>query len=91
MITPLQRKLNRFTFTPTESTMLPEESLQDLKMELLLVSRLYASTPFNSIHEFVVYGMDKENYVDRIYNKLYNTISYSVDVMLDKILNTYDV
>ena len=85
-MTTLEQKLRQFTFHSTDSRMLPEETLKDLYFELLLVSRLYASTPYNAIHELVIYGMDKQKYIDTVYNRMYNQYSYATDVLLDKIL-----
>lgn len=86
MASTFEQKLKHFTFPPTDSRMLPTETLQDLKLELLLVSRLYRSMPFNAIDEYVVCGMDKQKFIDTIYNRTYNQYSYATDVLLDKIL-----
>lgn len=91
MTQTFEQKLRQHTWPPTDSHMLPEESLKDLYFELLLVSRMYASTPYNAIHELVIYGMDKQKYIDTIFNKMYNQYSYATDVLLDKILNTFAV
>lgn len=84
------RQLRKFLFPSTGSEMLPEESLQDLKLELLLISRMFRNTPTTDIDKFVVFGMSKENFIDKIYNLIYNRISYSVDCLLDKIVNSYE-
>jgi hypothetical protein len=88
-MTAFKQKLRQFTFPPTDAIMLPTETLKDLYFELLLVSRMYASVPYNAIHELVIYGMDKQKYIDSIFNKMYNQYSYATDALLDKILNTY--
>lgn len=90
MTTSIQDKLNRFTFPSTNSKMLPTESLADLKLELLTISRMYANMPFNSIDMFVVNGMNRQDFIAKIYNRLYNQVSYPVDCLLDKIVSNYE-
>lgn len=87
MTTSIQDKLNRYTFPPTTSKMLPTESLADLKLELLTISRMYANMPFNSIDMFIVFGMNRKDFIAKIYNRLYNQVSYPVDCLLDKIVS----
>lgn len=87
MSVSLQEKLSRWVFPPTNATMLPTESMADLKLELLCVSRMYANMPFNSIDIFVVKGMSKKDFIANVYNRLYNQVNYPTDVLLDKIVN----
>lgn len=87
MTTSIQDKLNRFTFPSTDSKMLPTESLADLKLELLTISRKYKNVPFNSIDIFVVNGMNRQDFIAKIYNRLYNQVSWKADVLLDKIIS----
>lgn len=82
-----EQQLRKYTFPPTGATLAPEESLDDLKLELLTVSRMYRNTPAMSIDQFVVFGMSKKDFIAMVYNSMYNQISYPVDVMLDKLLN----
>ena len=87
MNTSLQDKLRHFCFPPTHSKMLPEESISDLKLELLTISRMYRNVPAMSIDQFVIYGMSRKDFIAKVYNRLYNQIGYSVDILLDKLLN----
>lgn len=85
-----EQQLRKYLFPPTGATLTPDESLADLKLELLCVSRMYANMPFNSIDLFVVKGVNKEYFIAKIYNRLYNQVSYPVDCLLDKIVNSYE-
>jgi hypothetical protein len=84
------KQFKKFLFPSTGSQMLPEESIEDLKLELLLVSRMFRSTPTTDIDKFVVFGMSKQDFIAKIYNVMYTRISYPVDCMLDKIVNSYE-
>lgn len=84
------RQFRKFLFPSTGSEMLPEESIQDLKLELLLISRMFRNTPTTDIDKFVVFGMNKKDFIAKIYNLMYTRISYSVDCLLDKIVNSYE-
>ena len=90
MNTSIQDKLRHFTFPPTGATIAPEESINDLKLELLTVSRMYRNVPAMSIDQFVIYGMSRKDFIAKIYNRLYNQISYPTDLLLDKIVNSYE-
>ena len=83
----IQDKLRHFTFPPTGATLSPEESLDDLKLELLTISRMYRNTPAMSIDQYVVFGMSKKDFIAKVYNRMYNQYSYGVDILLDKLLN----
>ena len=86
----VQAQLRKWVFPPTGATLTPEESLADLKLELLTISRMYRNVPSMAIDQFVVFGMNKKDFIAKIYNRLYNQISYPVDVLLDKIVNSYE-
>ncbi len=87
MNTSLQDKLRQFTFPPTGATLAPEESIQDLKLELLTISRMYRNVPAIAIDRYVVFGMSRKDFIAKIYNLAYNQLSYPVDILLDKLLN----
>lgn len=82
----IQAQLRRWTFPPTGATLAPEESINDLKLELLTISRMYKNTPAFAIDMFVVHGLSKQKFIDTILNNMYNQYSYGVDCLLDKIL-----
>lgn len=81
------QQLRRWVFPPTGATPAPEESLADLKLELLTISRMYRNVPTMAIDQFVVFGMSKKDFIAKVYNMTYNQLSYPVDVLLDKLLN----
>lgn len=85
-----QQQLRKYIFPPTGTTLAPEESLADLKLELLTISRMYRNVPSMAIDQFVVFGMSKKDFIAKIYNMAYNQLSYSVDCLLDKIVNNYE-
>lgn len=82
-----EQQLRRWTFPPTGATLAPEESISELKLELLTISRMYRNVPAMSIDQFVVFGMSRKDFIAKVYNMTYNQISYPVDVLLDKLLN----
>lgn len=82
-----EQQLRKWIFPPTDSRMLPEETLDDLKLELLGVSRRYRNVPAMTIDQFAVLGMSKQKFIDSVFNRMYNQYSYSVDVLLDKIVS----